>query len=82
MQAEATTKVAEESIAPDIVKAIAVINQMANDFMQNASQVLAVVQAQAVQPPPPKPRLKAMELRREGGKVSAVPVYDDEPALN
>lgn len=80
-QAEATTKAATASLAPDIVNTIGVINQMAQAFMQQASQVLEYVQAQVPNQPPPKPRLKAMELRREGGKVSAVPVYDDEPAM-
>lgn len=68
-----------ESLSGELSQAVAGIQELAQAFMQQALAVLAQIQSQAANPPP-KPRIARVEGIRQGGKLVAVPVYEDAPA--
>lgn len=65
-----------EKLDSQVAQALQTIQEMAQQFAVAASQVLAQIQAQANS----KPKLKAMEAKREGGKLIAVPIYEEQEA--
>lgn len=75
-QQEDANKGEREQLGSQVAEALQTINDMSQQFAVAASQVLMQIQQAANKP---KPKLKAMEARREGGRLVAVPIYDEEP---
>lgn len=65
------------SLAESLNHAVAGIQATAQEFMQEAIQTLAQIQARAEMQPQPKPRVVRVDAVRQGGKLMAVPVYED-----
>jgi hypothetical protein len=83
--AQTAVKVQQDSSANErqqlggqVSDALAVINDMAQQFAVQASQVLHQIQQQANAP---KPKLKGMKARRVNGELIAEPIYDDAPVV-
>lgn len=79
-QQEDASKGERDQLQQQVAEAISDINEMASQFAAQASQVLQQIQAEA-ELAKRKPKLKAMEARREGGKLIAVPIFDEEPVV-
>jgi hypothetical protein len=72
-----------ESLSADLQKAVADIQTQANEFAQQAIQVIAEIQKNAPVPTvivPPKPKIVRIDSQRINGKLVAIPVYEDEAA--
>jgi hypothetical protein len=72
-----------ESLSADLQKAVADIQTQANEFAQQAIQVIAEIQKNAPVPTvivPPKPKIVRIDSQRVNGKLVAIPVYEDEIA--
>lgn len=80
-EAQSQAKVIEDGNAGErqqlndqVAQAMLMIQQQAEQFSQQAAQVLAQIAAMATAP---KPRLKSMKAKRVNGELIAEPVYED-----
>jgi hypothetical protein len=67
-----------EQLGSQVADALKVINEMAQQFAAQASQVLFQIQQAGSQP---KPKIRAMKAKRVNGELIAEPIYDDAPVV-
>lgn len=65
----------ENAIAPRVKEYTDALQTMADQFAQQATAVLADIEAKSAQ----KPKVVRVESKRVNGKLVAVPIYDTEP---
>lgn len=73
-----------ENLSAELQRAVAEIQSMGAQFMQNAVQTMADIQSK--QGPtvvvPHKPKIVAIRAKRENGELTAIPVYEgDQPSM-
>jgi hypothetical protein len=67
-----------EQLGSQVADALTIINEMAQQFVVQASQVLHQIQQAGSQP---KPKIRAMKAKRVNGELIAEPIYDDAPVV-
>jgi len=71
----------QEVLAAQMVEAVNAINQLAEQFTAQAVEALAEIQDSNDVANRPKPKVIRIESKRENGKLTAIPIYEDtEPA--